>query len=264
MKYNIKEFSEEINRVKGMVDGTKKTKAIEMLCERYKVSQATIYRHLKKRMPGIRKARADRGKEKVKPSVKEVKLAAELIKAGKSRQEAKKEIETVTGRKVTSTKLRKLSERLKKENPEIEISGFGKVIKIFLEKYFQLDNIAPEANIPIKLGTKEFEIKREDFEDIIMILTNAYNRKATNGDRLKLDRDQMRERMLMNLFEWQIQVASETGNIKDVETLSRIYDRMKPESNMDVNIKTLELVCKELRPDITLKEIIGILRKVAN
>ena len=70
-----------------------------------------------------------------------------------------------------------------------------------------------------------------------MILTNAYNRIATNGDRMKLDRDQMRERMLMNLFEWQIQVATETGNIKDVETLTRIYERMKPEVNIDINIK---------------------------
>lgn len=262
MNYDLMKLKEALLRIKGIIDTKKRREAVLETAKKFGCSDKTIYRHMKKRVPGKRKRRDDAGKLKALPSKKEVKMMTELVKSGNTRQAGKHIIEKEMKKKISTHKLQKITKKAKEKNPDIIVTNFGKEIKMFLEKYFRLDVIAPEANILLHISNKSFYIKREDFEDIILILTNAYNRAQSEGDVLKMDRDQMRERMLMNLFEWQIKVATETGNIKDIEMLTRIYDRMKPDVDMNVNIRTLEAVCRSLKPDITLMEIIGLLKNV--
>ena len=255
-------YEQEIKKLKGLRakanTGAKEWKnkyklAMREICSCYGVSEKTIYRDMRKRRPGFRKHRSD---------IKEItnlekKIILEVMKSGKTQGEARKIAGKRTGKRISSGLVR----RIKINGNEDDKSVFGKSFIKFIHKYFELDLIA-SSSLDIKLGNYKFEICKEDIEDIVLILKNAYNRFIFGEkNKIPLDKDQINERKLMHLFEQQIQIASETGNIKDIEMLTKIYERMKPDINVDVNIKILEQVCKELKPEITLTDIISLLKK---
>ena len=151
--------------------------------------------------------------------------------------------------------------RIKKANITKQKNKMNKDFKKFLSEYFDLEN-PPADELKVKINKLSFLITKEDAGDIVLILTNAYNRWQKHNELdLPLDRDLLREQMLMHLFESQMRVASEVGDIKSIESLTRIYDRMKPQSELDTNFAVFEKCMRDVRPGITKEEIISLIKK---
>lgn len=257
MKYSFR-FEQDIKKIRQTTDSKKKKAMIQVIAKSYKISQATIYRHLKKPVPSLRQVRSDAGKEKKPVTKKEVAVVAEIIKAGKPRKDAGKFIH-----KLSAGKLSRISKKVKNaevtETPNVISSG----IKNFLQKYFKLEYVSDSSNITLKFGKKKIEITKEDFNDIVMVLCNANNRTADDKNKLKLDRMQFMRSKLMQLLEEKIRIAKEnSSNIKDLEAIMRMHGKLERKvSDLNPNFKVLENICKDLKPDISFDEIFSLVEK---
>lgn len=150
---------------------------------------------------------------------------------------------------------------IKKSSVTKQKNKMNKDFKKFLSDFFQLEN-PPADELKLKINKLSFVITKDDAADIILVLTNAYNRWQKHNELdLPLDRDLLREQMLMHLFESQMRIAAETGDIKSIETLTRIYDRMKPQSDLDTDFAVFEKCMRELKPGITKEEVISLIKK---
>lgn len=254
---------QKLKRMQKLKDRTKYADFKRELCAKYKVVPRTIELWMNKRMPGQRKGRNDAGRErvKVKPSVK--RKIAEMVESGVNIKEVKK----LTG--VSKEKINKQREKMQSDtdSQELKESSFGGKAKELFEKLFQMDLIAPERGI--KISTKKDGGKREyiiipksDVEDICLILGNAYNRaEFAEKNKYPVDRQALREKMILHLIEMQIRLATMNSNTKDIEALTRMHDRMKESFEMNADIKVVEKICKELKPDIGFDDIVGLIKK---
>ncbi|MBV6480221.1 MAG: hypothetical protein HGGPFJEG_03074 [Ignavibacteria bacterium] len=257
MKYNFK-FEQDIQKIKKITDAAKKVSAITQIAKAYKISRATVYRHLKKPVPSLRQVRSDAGKEKKPVAKKDIAVMSEIIKSGKTRKDAKKFLKGVS-----SHKLSKISKKVK----DAEITEAPKVItrglKEFLEKHFNLEYVSDSSNITLKIGKLKIEITKEDANDIVMILCNAGNRTQDDNNKLKLDRMQFMRSKLIQLLEEKIRIAKQSNStVKDLEAIMRMHTRLERKiDGLNPNFKVLEKICKELKPDISFDEIFSLVEK---
>ncbi len=237
---------------------TEKYKAkMKGICEAYSISEKTIYRDIHKKIPGLRKRRSDEGKERVSPDKRESVIILEAMRAGKTLEEARKISELKTKKKMSYVKAKKTKIE---ETESVKESAFGSEFKKFIEKHFDMEMITT-GEVTVKLGNYKFAIKKDDMNDIVLILINAYNRWQKHNELdLPLDRELLREQMLMHLFEEQIRAVSEVGDIKSIEMLTRIYDRMKPQYELNTDFAIFEKCIRQLKPGITKEEIIGMIK----
>lgn len=234
------------------------------MMKKYNVTERAIQLWLNKRNPGLRKSRNDAGKDRVKVIPKETKLVKELIQTGTDIKVMRKIVAKKTGKPISTEKLAKIRTRVepKLEEPteEIKKSGFGDKAKELFVKLFELDLIAPDHGVTFKIGKETFVIHKDDVSDICLILANSYNRYQTaEGKKKKIDRELLRKQMILHLMEQHIRFASETGSTQDVESLTRMYDRLREKFVRDANIRVLEKVCKHLKPDIQFDEIVSLI-----
>ena len=257
MKYNMK-FEQDCKKIKMITDPAKKRASILNIAAAYKISQASVYRHLKKPVPSLRQVRSDAGKEKKPVMKKEIAVVSEIVKAGKPRKDAKKFLGKLTGHKLSKIS-KKVKETVVKESPG-EITS---AIKSFLKKYFKMEYVSDSSVIPVRTGKKKIDIMKEDFNDIIMILANAFNRTSDDKNKLKLDRIQFMRSKLIQLLEEKIRIAKEgNSNVKDLEAIMRMHARLERKtSDLSPNFKALEAICKELKPDISFDDIYSLVEK---
>ncbi|MFZ1852103.1 MAG: hypothetical protein WAU15_07740, partial [Nitrosomonas sp.] len=71
------------------------------IMKEYSVSQRTVYRDMKDRIPGLRKVRKDSGKLKSKMPAKAKRIMSEALEAGLTKSKAVKIAEKLTGKKVS-------------------------------------------------------------------------------------------------------------------------------------------------------------------
>jgi len=231
---------------------------MEFIENNFGLSKKSIYRDIRKKNPSVRKIRTDKNKIKSKPDKKESVMILEAIKSGKTLEKARQVVEEITGKKVSYVK----SKRIDVDGADIKESSYGNEFRKAIEKMFKYELIAPEKEIEIKLGGYKFTITKEDAGDIIMILTNAYNRWQKHNELdLPLDRDLLREHMLMHLFEEQLRIAQDQRDLKNVELLTRIYERMRSDFNMNSDFAVFEKCMRELKPGITREEVISIIKR---
>ena len=95
-----------------------------------------------------------------------------------------------------------------------------------------------------------------------LILANAYNRGVFEDQhKYKMDRDQLREKLILHLMEREMHLAIEHSDTKTIDSLTRMHDRMKTSVELDANIKVVEKVCKHLKPDITFEDIVNLIKQ---
>jgi len=273
MKFNP-QLNKDITQLKKLSKLINKKRYLtfkQSLAVKYDVTIRTIENYMNKRTPGTRKSRNDAGKIRKPVLPREKKIAKELISAGVDLKDCKKIIEKETGKKVTDRKLENIRKKVEPElsnmnivelpeTKEAEPSSFGDKAKEMFQKLFDLDLVAPGYGIKIRVNGRVFSVPKEDTDDICLILANAYNRTA--GSTFKVDREQLLRQRLFHLVEQQIRLAvTDRLNSKEVESMIRQFKNLQQDIELDANIRTVEKICKELKPDITWSEIGALIKK---
>lgn len=235
---------------------------MKKVCDEFSISSKTIYRDMNKAVPGLRKNRNDRGKYRTKITDEEILKAEEIVRAGRTKKNVKEKL------KVSNRKMKRINKEVEKQDPRRVTSGqsqFGNEAKLFFEKLFELNLIAPDNGIRMEYDDNfSFIVSKEDLQDIILILSNAYNRACFSNDKkLKVGRDQLRNMMMHQLIEDQIRLATESRDYKMIEAITRMRDRMSEDSKLPDDFETLLKVCRELKPDISKEELIELIKKIA-
>lgn len=242
---------------------------MEKVCDEFSISEKTIYRDMNKPVPGMRKNRNDRGKYRTKITDEEILKAEEIMKAGRTKKVVKDKL------KVSNRKMKRINKEVQKsevQSSKSDASQFGNEAKVFFEKLFEMDLIAPAKGIQMEDGKWKmddgnnftFIISKADLDDIILILSNAYNRSCfANDKKLKVGRDQLRSMMMHHLIEDQMRLAQESRDYKMIEAITRMRDRMDEGGKLPDDFETILKVCKELKPDISKEDLIELIKKVA-
>lgn len=258
---NTKEFSEKIKQLKKLQvkDKEKFAKLRDELMDEFGVSQATIYRHLSKRVPGVRKTRKDSGKEKKPVPAKAKKMVTELLYAGKKKKDALKVTEEKLGVHISGNKAVEIG----KGEDETRVSNFGSPLRDMMRQLCELDLMAPEAGLYFKLKGVAFLVTKQYLEDVILVIASAYNDAMKGEDVLAVDREQLAKNRLFYLFEDGIRVASLDFDMKKLSVLTKMYKDLQEKSKQDMStdFAVFEKSMKELRPSITMSEIIALIKK---
>lgn len=268
VKYRGNKYKEAIERLKELRANYKITrlqdykikylKLMENICKDFSISEKTVYRDMKKKIPGLRKNRYDQGKCKTRVSNKEIKIFEEVIMAGNLKAEAKVKAN------VSQRKVKRITDKIKSQSKVIDKnaeSTFGKEAKKFFENIFDFNLIAPNKGIKLK----GFLVPKEDLKDIILILANAYNRQCfADEKKLKVSRDELRNIFMHNLVEEQMMLARDTQDYKMIESITRMLDRLNENEKLPDDFETMLKVCKELKPDISREELISLIKASAN
>lgn len=228
---------------------------------KYNVTGRTVEMWLNQRVPGARKVRTDSGKIRNKITAKEKKAAAELLEQGTKIKDVKK----VVG--VSKRKLDRIRDQVNMgaeagiENGDLE-TNFGDKAKEMFRKLFQLDLIAPDRGILVEAAGKKIRVQKGDVEDICLILANAYNRLGIV--KYKLDKMQFMKMRVIHLVEGQINILNQNGGAtKEVESLTRMYDRLNEPMATEVNLELLKTICRILKPNISDTEIYELVKSNA-
>lgn len=272
-KMKTKKYQEDLQLLLKLgINTNAKNEFRKKMSDEHKVSLKTIYRDEKKMSEGkfilARKVRTDRGKLKVKPTARAVKLMRELKESGKKLKEAIPIITSITGERISARTKTKISNKLRKTKDEntgnnsTEVSEFGGEIKKFLEEHFNLDKIAPTKSVKVRLGKYSFCISKNEIRDIILILSNAYNNSNNGEDKLKVDRIELLKMKIYHLLEDHIRVAEANMDTKQLESITRQYNMLKDKDReITANIKVFENCMKEIKPNISFEEIYDLIKK---
>lgn len=283
--YRGKNYQDAIKKLKELRASAKLKKEakrnyknfMEKICSDFSISVKTIYRDMNQRkVAGLRAVRKDRGKYKSRISKKEKKTVEEVMKAGKTKKTAKEIAETVLRTSISQRKIKRITEKISaprnstaplKPDSNNDESVFGSEAKKFFESFFNYDLIAPEKGVPVGKGKMRFIVKKEDLADIILILSNAYNRSCfADAKKLKVDRDELRDIMMHHLIEEQINLAKNAMDYKMIESITRMLERVKEGKNTanPNDFKTVLNICREIKPDISMREVIDLIKKVSD
>lgn len=272
MLYKGKQFETDIRKLKELSATRKKNpkkntaeymKFRDSLAAKYKVSLRAVQLWNKKKSAWNRKKRDDEGKVRSRlPSGVTNKLN-DLLDSNFSQKEAREIINNAAkGKKLSKRQLDRILQS--KEQPKKEEPAYGDAFKEFLTNHFQLDYIPPQKGIKLKFKKFSFVVTRSDANDIIMVLSNAFNRSQfAQENKLKFDRNYLRRVRTWHIFEQLLTLATERLDQKTFNTLTLAMQRLEidPAKFANPNFKTLESICKELKPDITFDEIYDMLEK---
>lgn len=249
-----------LKRFRKLKDQTKYMGFKKAIILKYGVTGRTVEMWLNQRTPGARKVRTDSGKVRNKITAKEKKLAAELLESGTKIKDVKKVV-GVSKRKLDRIR-DQVEEQIETDENELKETGFGDKAKEMFRKLFQLDLIAPERGIMVEAAGKKIRVQKGDVEDICMILANAYNRQGIV--KYKLDKMQFMKMRVIHLVEGQINLLNQNGGAtKEVESLTRMYDRLNEPMATEVNLELLKTICRILKPNISDTEIYELVKSNA-
>lgn len=256
LKHGMK-YQEDIKKLKRLrLRDTPAYKSfMKTICSEHNISEKTIYRDMKKRNPGLRKVRNDSGKIKSRMSPKAKKIMSEAIVSGTKKKDAKVIAEKMTGKKISQFVFNRT------KPVEVKESNFGGDIKTFLEKLCNFDLIAPDLGVKLKSKKFSFIVNKDDLSDIILILTNAYNRQS--DDSLPLDKNELFRKKIFQLLEYNIKLAESNADLKSLESITRMYNSIQEEHDLGADFETVYKLCSSLRPGISRQEIISLIKQFA-
>ena len=267
MKYTFK-FEQDVMKIKKILDQSKRRAMVIDVAKAHGVSDKTVYRHLNKRVPGVRKVRKDSGKDKTPVTKKEASIVSEVVKAGNTRKEAKEVLMKKLDKKISNRKLSKITSKIKTEpvTEETTPSNFGSAALQIIRKLLELDLVAPDSGLKYEYNEVKFFITKKQLEDIALILATAYNNSVT-GDSKKLKGDhiaQLKAQMFYDLCEMR-RVAKDSRNNKEYEGVVRMLDKLEEKNvEMTPDFYVLEKCMKELKPEITREQVIALIKKNSN
>lgn len=274
MIYKGKNFESEVKQLKEL-----KSKAVKnpdkweteyitfrnSLSKKYKVTIRTIQNWLKAKTPWLRDLRSDQGRERVKLTPRVKTMLHDAVSSGKNKKETLKLIRKSTGKKISGYKAKKiLSSQAEADKAKNKEPVFGDELRNFLTDHFKLDLIPEAKGIKMRFNKISYILTKEDASDVIMILSNAFNRyQYANEKKLKLDRTYLRRVRTWHLLEQLLDVATQRLDQKIFNTITLAMQRLEidPSKFSSPDFLTLEKCCKELKPDITFDEIYYMLEK---
>lgn len=236
---------------------------LKSIMKSYDIPERTFRTQIKKQFPGKRKPNKNKGKETVKLPKNVDKIVTESMLAGKNKGDAVKVAEKKTGVKISAYKSLKI-----KTDVKIDESSFGVKMKETVGAVWELDNIAPGAYIPIDVISKgkkfNFALHYETIKNIQLHITNDFNKCVEDRYKIIADNEQIREIMVGELFEEQIRIARESGDIKTVQALVNMQGKLKIREtiltpNFNVAFKSAQI----FKPDLTKGEFIAAIRLVS-
>lgn len=229
----------------------------KVIMEQHGVSGRTLYRDMNDKIPGLRKVRKDSGKLRSSMSLKAKAVMSEVMLSGKTKGTALRIAEKVTGKKVST----RVAARTKPV--DVRNTNFDKDIKPFLEKLCGYNLMSPEAGIKLKLGRLPFIVNKEDLSDIILILTNAYNR-LNDSSGLPLDKNELFRKKIFQLLEYNIKLAEASSDLKSLESITRMYNSIQEEHELGGDFEVVYNICAALRPGISRQEVISLIKQNSN
>lgn len=261
MDYNFK-FEQDIKKIKKLTDLEKKKDMIKQIAKSYKISQATVYRHLKKPVPSLRQVRSDAGKDKSPVTKKEIAVVAEIVKSGKPRKEAKKFIKNLSGHKLSKIN-KKIKDAEQEEDPE---TNFGSEAKRFITKLFELDLISSDSVMKFKFKGATIFVTKQEVADIGLILASAYNRSVNDDKQVAVDRFSMLKNELYHSVQEMHRLAKEKGSFKDLEACTRMYVRLDSSRAIELpNDFDIYFKCLQRKdPKITKEEAIDLVLEITS
>ena len=269
MKINIA-LQHDIEKLKlnrKLKDKTEYLKSKKLIAAKYNVTLRTVENWLNKDNAGVRKTRDDAGKPRAEITDAEVKMTGELLTSGTEIQKIKKTIMEKTKKKVSDRKLNHIRDRAEEvmTSPEppskgdLKETSFGDQAKELFEKLFELDLIAPNYGIMIKVGDKDIIIPKYYLETICMILADAYNYVE---NKYKIDPEQLVRKRLFHLIEQHVRIAeTEMSSTEDIKDLVKMYNDLLEKVKLDADLHVVEKICQELRAGITYSEIVALIEK---
>jgi len=228
------------------------------LMKEYNISQRTLYRDMKERkIPGLRKTRNDAGKLKSKMTNRQIKIMSEAMDNGMTKVDAVRLAEEMARKKISV----RVARRTKHVSiPEGATTSFGDNIKPFLEKLCEYDLMSPKSSIKLKLGKLSFNVIKEDLAEIILILTNAFNRSNVN-DAIPLDKNELFRKKIFQLLEYNIKLAEESCDLKSLESITRMYNSIQEDHDLEADFEIVYKVCSVLKPGISRPDVISIIKQ---
>lgn len=227
----------------------------------YDISQRTLYRDMKtKKIPGLRKTRTDAGKIKSKMTREQIRIMSEAMDSGMTKIEAV--------RLASEKAKKKISFRVAQRTKHIIVNkgastNFDDNIKPFLEKICGFNLMSPKSAIKLKLGKLSFNVVKEDLAEIILILTNAFNRSNIN-DSIPLDKNELFRKKIFQLLEYNITLAEESCDLKSLESITRMYNSIQEDHELGADFEIVYKLCSELKPGISRPEVISMIKQNSN
>lgn len=224
----------------------------------YDISQRTLYRDMKaKKTPGLRKIRKDSGKFRSSMTPNQLKIMSEAMESGMTKKDAVKLAEDKTKKRISF----RVSSRTKsKPIKDGSKTHFADNIKPFLEKLCGYNLMSPRSVIKLKLGKLSFSVSKEDLSDIILILTNAFNRSNENNS-IPLDKNELFRKKIFQLLEYNIKLAEESSDLKSLESITRMYNSIQEEHDLGTDFELVYKLCSALKPGISRPEIISMIKQ---
>ena len=270
MTINSAEFKKHILKVKSMTNGKERSRLINEIAKKYDCSVKTIYREAKKKPGkiGMRKIRADAGRDKVVPKKSELQRIDELIKQDYPLREAVKLCEKETGLKISARKLQKIKKELKTKKLN-DKSKFGNKIKALIEKLLNADKIAFDRKIPVRFRYEDDKIlktdlTRSDIDFLLMVIAARYNMtQFAEEKKLRVDDNRLLRMKLKYMLADEIEKLQEDRSIEQFDKISQITARL------DDSIKNLSpdfmlsllVIQSEFKSGMTAEEYLSLLEK---
>jgi len=190
-------------------------------------------------------------------------VVTESMLAGKSKGEAVAIAEEFIGEKISTHKALSI-----KTDIEITESSFGVNMKDLIAHIFETDKIAPGAFIRIEVLHQDkkfdFEIHYETIQDIKLFLANEFNKSVEERFKIIVDKEQIREIRLGEMFDWQITVAKESDSLKTVGELIAIQKKMKiRDTVLTPDFNTAFEAARLYNKELTKKQYIAAIKLVS-
>ncbi|MBK9333856.1 MAG: hypothetical protein IPM96_15975 [Ignavibacteria bacterium] len=254
-----KKYIEDIRRLKSLKlkDKPAYMGFRQTVMKEYNISQRTLYRDMNERKtPGLRKTRNDSGKLKSKMSLTQQRIMSEAMESGLNKKEAV--------RLAVERANKKVSSRVASRTKPISVSStnFDDNIKPFLEKLCGYDLMSPKSAIKLKFGKLPFNVGKEDLADIVLILTNAYNRSNLDNS-IPLDKNELFRKKIFQLLEYSIKLAEEGCDLKSLESITRMYNSIQEDHDLGTDFELVYKICATLKPGISRTEIISLIKQFA-
>jgi len=125
-------------------------------------------------------------------------------------------------------------------------------------KLLKLNLEPPKDGLELYYNNKFIRLERDDLADICMIIKTAYNRRVfRTRKKLPVDRLKLLKMNIYHLLEDRVrQCFEQTPETGELEKITLMFKRLNTFSSYKINdYKTLEKICRSLKPDITHDEV---------
>jgi hypothetical protein len=255
-----KKYIEDVRKLKSLrlKDMSAYCAFFRTVMKEYDISQRTLYRDMKdKKIPGLRKTRADAGKIKSRMTPKQIRIMSEAMDSGMTKKDAVRLAEEKAKKKISFRVAQRTKHNMVDDGSS---TNFDDNIKPFFEKLCGYNLMSPKSAIKLKLGHLSFSVSKEDLSEIILILTNAFNR-SNESNALSLDKNELFRKKIFQLLEYNIMLAEKSCDLRSLESITRMYNSIQEDHDLGADFETVYKLCSELKPGISRPEVISMIKQ---